>query len=144
MIGHCVEALSKCARCSGSHHTTMHDEVQIIRKAREDRIAKMKPKRPEVNSPKERMNRMGLNADVEHGDEDSVDDAAQYCREVASATTILEIADNSLKVIYHGEQRIKLQRKGWCNGYSIRKQLRSKVKYLLGPSPRISWTVGLD
>jgi hypothetical protein len=75
MIGHCVEALSKCAKCSGSHHTTMHDEVQIIRKAREDRIAKVKPKQPEFNSPKERMNRMGLNADVEHGDGDSVNDA---------------------------------------------------------------------
>jgi hypothetical protein len=75
MYAQCEEALSKCTKCSGSHHTSTHDEVRILRKARDDRIGKMKPRQPDVNSSKKRINRMGLNAKVAHEDEGSEEDA---------------------------------------------------------------------
>ncbi len=55
MYAQCEETVSKCAKCSGSHHTTMHEEVQSLRKARDERAGKAKPKLPDINSPKERF-----------------------------------------------------------------------------------------
>ncbi len=66
MYAQCEEALSKCTKCSGSHHTSMHDDVQNLRKARDERMAKAKQKKkPDVNSPKERMSKLALNAKME-------------------------------------------------------------------------------
>ena len=65
MYAQCEEPVSKCAKCSGSHHTTMHEEVQSLRKARDERAGKAKQKLPDINSPKERISRMALSAKPE-------------------------------------------------------------------------------
>jgi hypothetical protein len=65
MFAQCEEALSKCAKCSGSHHTSIHEDVQILRKARDERMGKSKQKKPDGNLPKERMSKLALNAKVE-------------------------------------------------------------------------------
>jgi hypothetical protein len=65
MFAQCEEALSKCTKCSGSHHTSMHEDVQNLRKARDERIGRTKQKKPDANSPKERMIKLALNAKAE-------------------------------------------------------------------------------
>jgi hypothetical protein len=76
MFDQCEEALSKCTKCSGSHHTSMHEEVQNLRKARDERMGKTKQKKPDANSPKERMMKLALNAKAET-EPDSIEYDAQ-------------------------------------------------------------------
>ncbi len=53
------------SRFLGSRHTTMHEEVQSLRKAPDERAGKAKQKLHDINSPKERISRMALNAKLE-------------------------------------------------------------------------------
>jgi hypothetical protein len=65
MYAQCDEALSKCSQCSGSHHTSIHGDVQNLRRARGERLGTNKQKTPDVNSPKERISRLAKNAKAE-------------------------------------------------------------------------------
>jgi hypothetical protein len=63
MYSDCEEPMSTCGKCSGTHHTSMHDQVQSLRRNREERLARLKQnqKEPTKPSPKDKINQMVLN-----------------------------------------------------------------------------------
>jgi hypothetical protein len=68
--------MSTWGKCSGTHHTSMHDQVQSLRRNREERLARLKQnqKEPTKPSPKDKINQMALNVHAQDGvDTDDVE-----------------------------------------------------------------------
>ena len=80
MYSDCEEPMFTCGKCSGTHHTSMHDQVQSLRKGREERLARMKQNQKEAArpSPKDKINQMALNVQTQDGVDVNDTEAMQY------------------------------------------------------------------
>jgi hypothetical protein len=73
----CEEPMSTCGKCSGTHHTSMHEQVQSLRRTKEERLARMK-KEPAKPSPKDKINQMALNVHAQDGVDAEDAEAMQF------------------------------------------------------------------
>jgi hypothetical protein len=88
----CEEALSKCSKCSGSHHTSMHEDVQNLRRERNERLEKNKQKTLDANLSTERISRLALNAKVKR--ESDVNEYAALLDAIIAVEELMKNEDN--------------------------------------------------
>jgi hypothetical protein len=57
MYVECKEPMSMCSNCSGTHHASMHEQVQSLRRTRDERVAKLKQNQMETGRQRRRSTR---------------------------------------------------------------------------------------
>ncbi len=97
MYSDCEEPMSTCGKCSGTHHTSMHEQVQSLRRSREERLAKAKLNQKDAvkPSPKDKINQMALKVQTHDGIDADDTEALQY-----EALVVLEEAMKSEEETY--------------------------------------------